>query len=169
MWKLQDFLPLRFYVKSILENREVAKLHFCHFRSSEFCSFGQLQFTAFKNCKNSQKSKFRTSKCDNLADFETLDTRKLCFHVKSEWQNNSTITKLKIRSILSSILHKYFFSIGFRDEKLSSLMPKLFTQWNCFGFELLKVRFTKKKRKKNCNFFLSWVRILSRGTFRFFL
>ena len=71
--------PLRFYVKSILNNVEVWKLHF--FSISKAVNF---VYSAFKKCKISWKSKFRYFKCVKIAGFEPPDLL-LWFHVKSEW------------------------------------------------------------------------------------
>ena len=73
------FLSLRVYVKSILNNVEVWKLHF--FSISKAVNF---VYSAFKKCKISWKSKFRYFKCVKIAGFEPPDLL-LWFHVKSEW------------------------------------------------------------------------------------
>ena len=75
-----NLLSLGFYVKSVLENREVLKLSF-------WANLGALNFVDLVNCslqkvlkiKNQKSKSLNVSKLD---DFETLNS--LLFHVKSE-------------------------------------------------------------------------------------
>ena len=72
----ENFLPLWFYVKSILSFLSPKNCHFDHFSSSEFWSFGN--FWPFQEW-NFQESKFKTFKIVKMSVFILMKCAKIDF------------------------------------------------------------------------------------------
>ena len=86
MWKFQDFLSPRFYVKSTSENLEVLKL---------------LIFAILEALKSAKIHKNQNSEPLNVLKWQIfrLYIRHLWFHVKFEWQKNSVISTLSHKNL----------------------------------------------------------------------
>ena len=77
VWKFKDFCITQICVKSILENLEVQKVPFLHFRGCEFCSF--------QPSKSAKIHKNQNSEPPNVFKWQILHFKnpKNWFHVKS--------------------------------------------------------------------------------------
>ena len=89
------FLSFRFYVKSILKSLEVLKLPFSPFLKLRIWLIWSI--SAFKKCKNSWRSKFRTSQFAKMAHFALLDSPKLISRkiwvTKKFWNSHTVFTQ----------------------------------------------------------------------------
>ena len=87
------FPSLRFCVKSIFEILKVLKIPY--FVISEALNFDFWSISAVTKCKLSYESKFRASKCVNIADFALLETTKLISHkiwaTEKSWNFHSVL------------------------------------------------------------------------------
>ena len=77
MWKFQDFLLLRFYVKLILVILKPSKMPFWPFEQLWILHFWE--FVTLSSVKCFQKSKFKTSEMVEMAVFDLLKSAKIDF------------------------------------------------------------------------------------------